>query len=74
VRVASPSEASAAGRTGAMTSATAAGVASEEADDGVEDGDDAVDNGHDDGSDAVNNGHDGSADCANAVLDLKHQY
>ena len=72
MRVASSSKPSAAGRVGAMTSATTTSVASQEADDGVEDCDNSVDNCHDYPPDAVDDGHDGSPDCANAVLDAGH--
>jgi hypothetical protein len=54
----------------AVASATAAGVAGEESDDGVEDSDDAVDDGHDDSTDAVYDGHDNPTDGTDAVLDL----
>jgi hypothetical protein len=70
VRMAPSSESSAAGCARAMTTTTAAGIACEEADNRIEDGDDAIHHGHDDVADAVDNRHDGSADCANAVLDL----
>jgi len=62
--VPSPTEAS------RVTTAAAAAVAGEEADDGVEHGHDAVDNGHDDAADAVDDGHDGAADSADHGLDL----
>ena len=56
----------------AVASATAAGVAGEESDDGVEDSDDAVDDGHDDSTDAVYDGHDNPTDGTDAVLDARH--
>lgn len=62
----SPTEAS------RVTTAAAAAVAGEEADDGVEHGHDAVDNGHDDAADAVDDGHDGAADSADHGLDARY--
>ena len=71
--MASSSEASArTSRASPVTSAATTGVACQEADDGVKDGDNAVDNGHDDATDTVDNGHNSPADSADAVLDARH--
>jgi len=48
----------------------AAGVAGQEADDGVEDRDDAVNDRHDDAAYSVYDCHQGAADGAEDVLDL----
>lgn len=55
-----------------MPATASTGVAGEETDDGVENGDDAVDNGHDDAADSVDDGHDGPANGTDDVLDAGH--
>ena len=49
-------------RTCHPTSTTSSAVASEAADDDVEDSDEAIDNGLEDATDAVDNGHDAGSD------------
>lgn len=56
--------------TARATPATAAIAASQEADDDVEEGDDAADDGVQDVADAVDDGHDDAADRAEDGLDL----
>jgi len=54
----------------AVSPPAAAGVACQEADDGVEDRDNAVDDRHDDAAYSVYDCHQGAADGAEDVLDL----
>jgi hypothetical protein len=62
--MAPPSEPAAPSRSGGVPATATAGVAGQEADNDVEEVDDAVDDGHDDRADAVENSHDGPTDGA----------
>lgn len=66
-----PKPSALAGGGATVATATAAGVAGEEADDDAEEVDDAVDDGHDDVADAVDDGHDCAADGAESTLDAR---
>jgi len=59
---------------GTMSSPSAARVAREESDDGVENGNDAIDNGHDDATNRVDNSHDSAANGAQDRLHLERGF
>jgi hypothetical protein len=57
----------------AVSPVAADAVAGEEADDHIEEGDDAVDDGHADAADAVDNGHENRANSLEAGADLRRE-